>query len=112
MSRHMQISVTVKPYYQQDFPDAYPKLSRQLGFLHPDLVQQNPSLYQLAGRLDQLLLQYDGTPLREPLLRHRDSLRQLYKNIEKHLADWELAQADKLLYQLEDIFDDLEAHLD
>ena len=75
-------------------------------------MQQNPSLYQLAGRLDELLLKYDSTPLREVLLQQRDKLRQLHKNIEKEIADWNLAQADKLLYKLEDVFDDLEAQLD
>ena len=112
MSKHMQIAVTVSPYYHQELGDAYPKLARHLGYLDREMVQQNPSLYQLAGRLDELLLKYDGTALREVLLRQRDSLRQLHKNIEKDIADWNLAQADKLLYKLEDVFDDLEAQLD
>ena len=112
MSKYMQITVTVSPYYHQELGDAYPKLARHLGYLDQELVQQNPSLYQLAGRLDELLLKYDGTPLREVLLRHRETLQQLYKNIEKDIADWNLAQADKLLYKLEDVFDDLEAQLD
>jgi hypothetical protein len=112
MSQYMQLTVTVSPFYHQELADAYPKLARHLGYLDRELVKQNPSLYQLAGRLDELLLKYDGTPLREVLLRRRDSIRQIYKNIEKDIADWNLAQADKLLYKLEDIFDDLEAQLD
>ena len=112
MSKYMQLTVTVSPFYHQELADAYPKLARHLGYLDRELVKHNPSLYQLAGRLDELLLKYDGTPLREVLLRHRDSIRQIYKNIEKDIADWNLAQADKLLYKLEDIFDDLEAQLD
>jgi primosomal protein N'' len=112
MSKYMQITVTVSPYYHRELGDAYPKLARQLGYLDKAMVQQNPSLYQLAGRLDELLLKYDGTPLREVLLRQRDSLRQLHKDIEKDIADWNLAQADKLLYKLEDVFDEVEAQLD
>ncbi len=112
MSKYMQIAVNVKPYYQQEFQDAYPKLARHLGYLDRELVQQNPSLYQLAGRLDELLLKYDSTPLREVLLTKRDKLQQLHRDIEKYIADWNLAQADKLLYKLEDVFDDLEARLD
>jgi hypothetical protein len=112
MSKTMQITVSVKPYYHADFQDVYPKLARHLGYLDRELVQQNPSLYQLAGRLDELLLKYDSTPLREVLLPQRDKLLQLHKDIEKHIADWNLAQADKLLYKLEDVFDDLEARLD
>ena len=111
MSKYMQITVSVKPYYQQELQDAYPKLARHLGYLDRELVQQNPSLYQLAGRLDELLLKYDSTPLREVLLPQREKLQQLHRDIEKHIADWNLAHADKLLYKLEDVFDDLEARL-
>ncbi len=111
MSKYMQITVSVKPYYQKELQDAYPKLARHLGYLDRELVQQNPSLYQLAGRLDELLLKYDSTPLREVLLPQREKLQQLHRDIEKHIADWNLAHADKLLYKLEDVFDDLEARL-
>jgi hypothetical protein len=111
MSKHMQISVSVNPYYHQKLGDAYPKLARHLGYLDPELVKRNPSLYELAGKLDKLLYQFDSTPLREVLLQHRDKLLVLHKSIEKDIADWHLAQADKLLYQLEDICDDIEAQL-
>jgi hypothetical protein len=111
MSKNMQITVTVNPYYHQDLADAYPKLARHLGYLDPGLVQRNPSLYDLVGHLDKLLYEFDNTPLREVLLQHRDKLLQLHKSIEKDIADWNLAIADKLLYQLEDIFDDIEAQL-
>jgi molecular chaperone GrpE (heat shock protein) len=111
MSKHMQIAVTVSPYYHQDLADAYPKLARHLEYLNPELVKRNPSLFELAGSLDKLLYEFDSTPLREVLLRHREILHQLHKSIEKDIADWNLAQADKLLYQLEDIFDDIEARL-
>lgn len=107
----MQITVTVSPYYHQELADAYPKLARQLGYLDPGLVQRNPSLYDLAGHLDKLLYEFDSTPLREVLLQHRDKLLQLHRSIEKDIADWNLARADKLLYQLEDSFDDIEAQL-
>jgi hypothetical protein len=111
MSKYMQIAVTVKPYYRREFQDIYPKLARHLGYLDSGLVQRNPTLYELAGHLDKLLLKYDGTPLREMLLQHRDKLLELHKSIEKAIADWNLAQADKMLYKLEDIFDDIEAQL-
>ena len=39
-------------------------------------------------------------------------IRNLYKNIEKNIADWNLAQADLLLYKLEDIFDKIEYELE
>jgi hypothetical protein len=74
-------------------------------------VQSNPSLYDLASRLDKLLYAFDGTRLREVLLQHRQKLQELQKRIAEEIADWNLARADKLLYQMEDVFEDIEAEL-
>ena len=111
MSKHMQLTVTVRPYYQKDLEGTYPNMARHLGYLDPELVRRDPSLYELAGELDRLLYRLDGTPLREALLRRREGLLKLHKQIKESLADWNLAQADKLLYALEDEFDDLEKEL-
>ena len=111
MSTHMQIAVTVTPYYQEDFDKTFPKLARHLGYLDAALVRSNPSLFALAGRLDKLLYAFDGTELREVLLRHREKLLSIHKDIEANIADWHLAQADKLLYQVEDIFEEIEGEL-
>jgi hypothetical protein len=111
MSKYMHITVKVAPYYAEEFDKTYPKLARHLGYLDQALVQSNPSLYGLAGQLDKLLYAFDGTRLREVLMGHREKLLSLYKSIEEQLADWNLAQADKLLYSIEDIFDEMEAEL-
>ncbi|MFA4902177.1 MAG: hypothetical protein WC600_05465 [Desulfobaccales bacterium] len=112
MSKYMHLTVTVNPYYQKNLEDTYPNLTRRLKALDQDLVERNPSLYAIAGQLDKLLYAFDGTPVREVLLRHRDSLRNLHKGIEENIADWNLAQADGLLYKLEDLFDKIESELD
>ena len=111
MSKYMQLTVTVRPFYQVELQETFPKLARHLGHLDPELVRSNPSLYDLAARLDKLLYTFDGTRLREVLLKHRDLLQSLQKNIAETIADWNLAQADKLLYQMEDVFEDIEAEL-
>lgn len=112
MSKYMQIAVQVNPYYQEDFARTYPKLARQLGYLDEPLVRSNPSPYALASQLDQLLYAFDGTKLREVLLRRQDQLKSLHKGIEAELANWNLSAADRLLYTLEDVFDEIEAALD
>jgi hypothetical protein len=111
MSTHMQITVTVTPYYQEDFEKTFPNLARHLGYLDAALVRSNPSLYALAGKLDKLLYTFDGTEVREVLLKHREQLQSLYKEIEARIADWRLAEADKLLYKIEDIFSEVETAL-
>jgi hypothetical protein len=107
----MHLKVSVVPYYPRDLEGTYPNLARQLKALDRDLVERNPSIYAIAGQLDKLLYAFDGTPVRDVLLRHRENLRSLYKGIEENIADWNLAQADGLLYKLEDLFDRLEAEL-
>ncbi len=111
MSKYMHITVTVTPYYQEEFGKTYPKLARHLGYLDKPLVKSDPSPYGLVARLDKLLYAFDGTKLREVLLRHREKLQTLHKSIEEDIANWNLAQADKLLYKIEDIFDEIEAEL-
>jgi len=108
----MHLTVTVLPYYSGDLVKTYPKLARHLKSLESDLVERNPSLYGIAGQLDKLLYTFDGTPLREVLLRHRENLRNLHKSIEENIADWNLAEADRLLYKIEDTFDKIESELD
>jgi hypothetical protein len=112
MSKHMQLTVTVRPYYQKDLEGIYPKLARDLRYLDSSLTTRNPSLYELVGQLDQLLYRHDGTPLRAVLLRHAEKLRKHYKLIQENIADWKLAQADKLLYGIEDTFDEIESELE
>ena len=111
MSKYMQITVTVYPYYQEEFEQAFPKLARHLSYLDAPLVKSNPSLYRLVTQFDKLLYTFDGTKLRKVLLPHRKKLQALHKSIEDNIANWNLAEADKLLYNIEDIFDEIEAEL-
>jgi len=108
----MQLTVTIRPYYEKDLEGTYPKLARHLSYLDSTLVNRNPSLYELVGQLDTLLYRFDGTSLREVLLQHGDKLRDIYKNVQENIADRDLAQADKLLYYIEDIFNEIESELD
>ena len=112
MSKYMHLTVTVVHYYPRDLEETYPKIARYLKSLDSDLVERNLSLYAIAGQLDKLLYTFDGTPFRDVLLRHRENLRNLHKNIEENIADWNLAQADQLLYKIEDVFDKIESELD
>lgn len=112
MSKYMQLTINVHPYYEKDIEGTYPKLTSNLRRLDSSLVSRNPSLYELAGQLDLLLYRFEGTQLREVLLRHKENLHNAYKNIEANIADWHLDQADKLLYTIEDIFDEIELELE
>jgi hypothetical protein len=112
MSKHMQLTVTGRPYYETGLEATYPKLARHLGYLAPDLVKGNPALCELVGQFDHLLYCFEGTTLREVLLRHRESLLTNHRGIQENIADWNIAQDDRLLYGIEDAFDEIESELD
>ena len=112
MSKHMQLTVTVRPYYQSDLEGAYPRLERHLQHLDPDLAKRNPSLHDLVGQLDQVLSRFEDIQMKKVYARHRDKLRELHKKITELIADWKLAEADRLLYAIEDLFDEMETELD
>ena len=107
----MQLTIKVKSYYEKNLEKTYSKLGRCLRHLDAELSSRNPSLYELAGQVDQLLYRFDGTQLREVLLPYKDELKDTFNTIQENIADWNLAQADKLLYSLEDIFDEIESNL-
>ena len=112
MSKYMHLTVTVLPYYEKNLEQTYPKLARHLKYLDASLVARNPSLYELVGQLDKLLHAFEGTKFREVIFPQREKLLDLHKTIEEQIADWNLAQADRLLYTIEDAFDEIEAALD
>lgn len=112
MSKNMQITVTIRPFYEKDFEGTYPKLGRALRYVDPDYINQNPSLYEVIEQIDKLLYRIDGTSIREILIPHKDNLKNIFSTIQKHIANWNLSEADKLLYSIEDIFEEIESELD
>ena len=107
----MQITVTVQPFYAKDFEGSFPKLARRLNDLCPDIISPEPSLYELAGQIDKLLYRTEGSHLREVLLRRKNDLKTIYKDAQEHIAGRNLSGADKSLYRIEDIFEDIESEL-
>jgi hypothetical protein len=112
MSKHMQLTVRIHPYYRKGLAGVYPEIARRLGYLDEEWVAEGPSLFQIAGRLDKLLYELEADPpFREILLKYKAKLHKCYEDIEAQIADWHLSEADKLLYEIEDIFDEIDAEL-
>jgi hypothetical protein len=113
MSKTMQLTVRIRPCYKKDMKSDYPKISQGLGYVDEAWVDEGPSFFDIVGRLDKLLYELEGNPpFRKVLLKHKDELRNLHKEVEEHIADWDLAKADKTLYQIEDVFDQIEWELE
>jgi hypothetical protein len=108
----MQLTVQVRSYHKKGLEADYPKIAKSLSFLNEKWTGEGLSLFDIAGRLDKLLYDLEGNPFfRKILLKHKDNLRKLHKEVEAHIADWNLDEADKALYQIEDVFDQIEWEL-
>lgn len=108
----MQLTVRILPYYKKGLKETYPRVARCFSYLNETWVEGNPSLFEIVGGLDKLLYQLEGDPpFKELLLQHKPTLHKLYEDIEEHIADWQLSKADRLLYEMEDIFDEIEGEL-
>lgn len=112
MSKYMQLTVDVRPFYTKGLKAAYPKLARTLMYAKSISEYDEPALYNLVAKWDQLLYDLDGNPdAKQILLKYKDQLKALYTEIEGHIADRRLADADKALYKIEDVFEDIEYDL-
>ena len=112
MSKHMQMTVRIRPYYRKGLAGVYPEIARRLSYLDEAWVAEGPSLFEIVGRLDKLLYELEADPpFREILLKYKKKLHKRYEDIEVKIADWHLSQADKLLYEIEDDFDEIESEL-
>ena len=112
MSKYMQLTVDVRAFYTRGFKAAYPKLSRAL--IHTKAVGEydDPALYDLVAQFDKLLYALDAKPdVKQILMNQKEVLKKLYAEIEDYIADRKLAQADKALYKIEDIFEQIEYDL-
>ena len=112
MSKYMQLTVDVQPFYTKGFKAAYPKLAGSL--IHAKAIKEcdDPALYDLVAKLDKLLYDLDGNPkVKDILLKQKDRLKKIYAEIEGHIADWKLSDADKALYKIEEIFEKIEYEL-
>jgi hypothetical protein len=112
MSKIMQLTVRVRPYYKKSLKEDFPAIGQGLSYLKDPWIEEGPSLFEIVGRLDKLLYDLEGNPpFREILLKYQDKLRELHNQVEEYIADWKLAKADQALYQIEDVFDQIEWEL-
>jgi hypothetical protein len=111
MSRTMQLVVEVKAHYPHSLAESYPNLARHLQAITPGFLGPEPSLLEICARLDELQGRLAGTALGQLIEAKASELRLAQRRVEELAADWKLEQADQLLYQIEDRFDELEAEL-
>ncbi len=110
MSRTMQITVGVEP--ERSLTTSYPNLARSFETIAPGLLGPSPSLLTICQRIDEVVAELQQTTLGRLLEGQASELRRAGRRVEELLADWKLAEADQVLYELEDRFEALESELE
>lgn len=112
MSRFMQIRIQIEPVYHPELRAHFPKLARALEELGVPSDRRQTTLYHLIRELERALYRQVRPALRGVIERHRPRLLSLQEAVEERLAAWQREGLDELLYQIEDVFADLERDLD
>jgi hypothetical protein len=110
MSKHMQIDIRLMPFYEKGFKGHFPKLARTMessGYL--DSGGPEASLYSLVDVLRRM----DFDPQVLPLVKERlkpflEKLIALKDVAREALLARRLNELDRVLYRMEDEFEDLE----
>jgi hypothetical protein len=113
MSKYMQIDIKLLPFYEKRFKTHFPKLAKLLQNLpYTEPLEKEMSLYALVDVLQRILrdpktphdVKWKVDPHLRKLLPLKDEAREL-------LLGRRLNALDKLLYQIEDEFEELEKGL-
>ena len=109
----MQIDIRLLPFFEKPFKVVFPKLAkvlRQMSYL--ESREAEVSLYALVAYLERVRLD-PGVPseVKNDILPHLKRMIPLRDRAREYLLARKLNELDRILYQLEDIFEDLERNL-
>ncbi|MCP4578709.1 MAG: hypothetical protein GY846_20730 [Deltaproteobacteria bacterium] len=113
MSQFMQIDIRVLPFFEVPFEKRFPhlvELFRRLS--HGEVIKKEPSFYELIDTM-ATLSEHPDTPseLKDLIRPYVANLEKLKEQAREHLLARRLDDLDKILYRIEDQFEDLEGAL-
>ncbi len=112
MSRFMQIRIQIEPVYHPELRAHFPRLAKTLDELGISTDPARTTLYHLIQELERALYRDMRPALRRAIEQHRPRLLSLHEAVEERLSIWQREGLDGLLYEIEDVFTDLERDLD
>ncbi len=113
MSQFMQIDIRVIPFFEVPFEKRFPHLVGLLRRLsYGEALKKEPSFYELIDTM-ATISQHPDTPseLKELISPYAAELEKLKEDAREHLLARRLDELDKILYRIEDQFEDLEGAL-
>jgi len=110
MSKYMQIDIRLIPIFEKPFRKVFPKLSKmlkQLSYLRAE--GDDVSFYDLVDYLERISLDPKiPADVKESIRPYLKKMLPLKEKAREFLLARKLNELDALLYQLEDLFEDLE----
>lgn len=113
MSKFMQIDIRILPFFEKSFEKSFPKITDMLkGLSFKEILKKEVSFYSLIDTL-QTIIDHPDTPaqIKEDIAPVLRELHQLKEVAREYLLARKLNELDKVLYQIEDQFEDLESSL-
>jgi len=113
MSQFMQIDIRVIPFFEVPFEKRFPHLVELFGRLsYGEVLKKEPSFYELIDTM-ATISEHPDTPskLKDTVTPYVDKLKNLKEQAREHLLARRLDDLDKILYRIEDQFEDLEGAL-
>jgi len=113
VSKYMQVDIRIVPFYEESFTRSFPNLTAMLRQMaHEVLAEGDTSFYEMADHLEAIM-DNPGTPsrLREQVRPYVKRIMELKETAREHFLARRLNELDRVLYQMEDQFTDLEAAL-
>ena len=113
MSRNMQIDIRIIPFYEGRFEKQFPRLADMFGRLsRTGPLAKERSLYELVDHLVSVNRDSEApADLKAKIGPHVKILLSLKREAREHLLARRLDELDRVLYRMEDRFDELEAAL-
>ena len=113
MSKYMQIDIRIIPFYEKRFEKRFPNIAEMLRQVsYKEVVEKETSFYEMADSLEAIADSPD-TPsgIRDKIGPYAEKIMGLKQIAREHLLSRRLNELDKVLYQMEDMFEDLEQAL-
>jgi len=113
MSQYMQIDVRIVPFYEKPFEKNFPEIAALLkSASYGEDLEGDVSLYVLVDSLVSLS-RHPMTPsaIKEKIGPYADRMAPVKRMARESLTARKLNELDQFLYQIEDLFEDLESNL-
>lgn len=113
MSQYMQIDVRIVPFYEKPFEKKFPRIAALLrSASYAEAFEEEVSLYVLVDSLVSLSRHpMTSSAVKEKIRPYADRMVPVKRMARESLTSRKLNELDQFLYQIEDLFEDLESKL-